>query len=230
MRSLKWINLLVFIIIVIGGAGASSVPEAADTDDLGIYPAADITLLSEKAEEAEFHTRVYDEDGEQKIDAVSDFHAVFELDIDTLSAIIPDHDNGEKIFSRMVDTVVLNPEDDLSVPHRQRVHNSVKFLGIGSDYIYTTRLTVERPSEYEFAMRWVMTDCEEGNFEDYSGFWYLASLPPADDGKPRTYVRLRAETTFCNLVPFQDLIMNMFTGGETVDVFNSLYKAAVNGY
>ena len=126
----------------------------------------------------------------------------------------------------MVEAVDLNPEDDLSVPHKQRVHNSVKFMGIGSDYIYISRVNIEKYTDAEFSLSWVMLEIEEGNFEEYEGFWYLKKLPPGDTGCPRTYVRLRAETTFKDLMPFQEMIMGMFTGGETAEVFNSLRKAA----
>ena len=183
--------------------------------------------LSDDAKQIQFDVEKFKESGETFLYAVSDFHAVCEIDMDRLAAVIADHDNGEKVFSRMVDTIDLNPEDGLDVPHRQRVHNSAKFLGIGQDYIYDTIVNVEKHDGHEFIMSWKMTDCLEGNFEEYEGFWYLCNLD-SGDGSPSTYIRLYTETVFNNIIPFQEMVMQMFTKSETKDIFKSLYKASLN--
>ncbi|MBI9107236.1 MAG: hypothetical protein JEZ04_10885 [Spirochaetales bacterium] len=225
MRGLKPITYLLLIFAVPAVLAAASTPEKEDTYSAGVFPGTRLESLSEKAVETEFLLKSYDDGGVQKLYAVSDYNAFFYLDIEDIAAVLVDHDNGEKVFSRMVDTVDLNPEDDLSVPHRQRVHNSVKFLGIGADYIYTTLLTIERHTADEFILHWKMLDCEEGNFEEYEGFWYLKKAVQSEGCLPGTYVRLRAETVFSDLMPFQELIMSMFTAGETIDVFDCLKRA-----
>ena len=182
--------------------------------------------LGKYAEQNQFKLEKFDENGETFLYALSDFHAVSEIDMDKLAAVIADHDNGEKVFARMVDSVDLNPEDGLDVPHRQRVHNSAKFLGIGQDYIYTTIVNVEKHDDDEFVMSWKMTDCLEGNFEEYEGFWYLKRVQ-SKNGKPGTYVRLYAETVFNNIIPLQEFVMQIVTFGETRAVFDSLYRACL---
>ncbi len=190
-----------------------------------IAPGADISSLGKKAKEITLRINRLSEDGEKRIHAVSDFHAVFDIKLKTLAEIISDHDNGEKVFKRMIDTVDLNPEDPLTVPHRQKIHTSAKFLGIGQDYIYTTIVNVVKFTSTEFVMNWRLIDCEEGNFKEYEGFWYLQSLESVD-GAPRTYIRCYAETQFDNPIPLQDTIMKIFTKPETQEIFESVYSVA----
>ncbi|MDC7126127.1 MAG: hypothetical protein PQJ46_11210 [Spirochaetales bacterium] len=180
--------------------------------------------LRKTAKRIEYKLNKYEKNDEEYLSAISDYHAVFDLPLCSLAKVISDHENGDKVFKRLVETSDLNPNDDLSVPHRQRVYNSAKFMGVGADYIYTTIVDVEKYTEDVFIMSWKLVSCEIGNFESYNGFWYLKKLDPDKDGHCRTYVRLYAETVFNNVIPMQDVVMNMFTDSETRDVFRSLYK------
>lgn len=191
----------------------------------GIVSGSDLKRLENRVVEVDFRLQRFKDGSETLLYAWSDFHGVIDIDIDSLAEVIADHDNGEKVFSRMIETIDLDPDLPLSAPHRQWVHNSARFMGIGQDYKYTTILNIEHPSENEFVMYWTMTDIEEGNFREYAGFWYLNKLEPSD-APPRTYIRLYAETVFDNIIPMQMTVMNMFTAGETRDVFRSIYKAA----
>ncbi len=217
---MKYLNKKYFIIIFILFSAAVHALEVSPS----IFSDSDLDLLGKDAEKITMDFEYHKFEGEEFLYAFSDFHAVFDLQLDSIVDTIADHDNVENIFYRTVEAIDLNPEDPIEVPHRQYVHNSTKFMGIGQDYIYTNLLTVEKYTDSEFIMNWKMLDCEQGNFEKYEGFWYLKKLEPKT-GTPRTYIRLYAETIFNNLLPLQDFIMNLFTESETEDVFESVYDA-----
>ena len=76
-----------------------------------------------------------------------------------------------------------------------------------------------------------MISNEIGNLDDYEGFFYLKKLEP-EDGTPRTYIRLYAESIFRGLIPLQELIMRLFTENETKATLRGVYRAAykLSGY
>lgn len=204
---------------------SSTVPAFSFDMDPGIATGTDPADLNENAKRIYFSIDKYSDDGFDFLHAESDYHAVAKLDLNSLAVMLSKYDDNESIFSRIIDTEDLEPEKDLTVPHRQRVHNAAKFLGIGEEYIYITVIAVEKWNEDEFVMHWDLTECELGNFIGHEGYWYLKRLDPVGN-KPRTYVRMKAETLFKDPIPFQETVMNLFTDSETKKVFKELYRAS----
>lgn len=193
--------------------------------DPGIAPDFDPSGLDAKAQRAGFFMKEYSKDGVPHLHAESDYHAAVQLPLNSLAEILSDYENHDLVFSRIISTEDLEPEAGSFERHRQKVHNSAKFLGIGEEYIYINNIAVERYDEDEFFLHWMLERCLKGNFTAHEGFWYLKSLE-AEEESPVTYIRMKAETVFENPLPFQELVMNLFTDSETSKVFKELYIAA----
>ena len=145
--------------------------------------------------------------------------------MDEVIDILTDLDRGGEVFSRVVDTIDLEPNKSLTVPHMQRVHNRASLLGISEEYIYTITMTIENRTENECLIHWNLVDCELGNIIGHEGYWYLKSLD-SPNPTPLTYVRMKADTLFINPIPFQELAMKLLTDSETNKMFKELHTAA----
>ena len=202
-----------------------SLPAFSFEMDPGIASGTELSDLNRNASRINFSIDKYSQGIYDFLYAESDYHAVSESDMEAMALMLTKYDDNESIFSRIIDTEDLEPEKDLTVPHHQRVHNAAKFLGIGEEYIYKIVIAVEKWTDNEFVMHWVLSECELGNFTGHEGYWYLKRLDPVGN-KPRTYVRMKAETLFKDPIPFQETVMNLFTDSETRKVFKELYRAS----
>ncbi len=185
----------------------------------------DPDALTNKIVEISSNYEKFNDGNERCLHAEADFHTVFDIVMESIIKILSDYDNGENVFPRMEEMKGLPPVPEYPGLERQWVHGTAKFLGIGADYKYTNVVSIDKNSDSEYVQHWRMIDCEEGNFREYEGFWYLMRLAP-DNGRPRTYVRMYSETDFNDILPMQQTIMKMFTKSETEKVFKSVYNAA----
>ena len=176
----------------------------------------------------EINTRVesYREEGERKIRARSDYHAVFDIPLSKVVQILADHENEDSVYPRIEYSRDLSPETSLWEYHLQELQVSFRVLGIGAEYHYILNRLPRFIGERDFLISWYLHESLDGKMEHLEGSWFAMEL--TYQGRPHTYVRNYMDTIFANPPRGTTFALSLFGSRETKGFFQALYVAAKN--
>jgi len=168
-----------------------------------------------------------EKEGERRLYTLTDFHAVFPLDLEEIIPVFLDMENEEEVYGRVVETHDISPGASPMAPHFQEVRTAFKFFGIGSEQHYILYKVPERISEDEFLIKWNLVESMDGQLYCYYGSWYLRRLEAEGySGESRTYVRNYARIGFIEPPRGFKLAHKLFSSKELRRFFEEVYRAA----
>ncbi len=185
---------------------------------------SNLSSLSTTAQKVSDSFEEWQENGTDRVNLHTDYHAVFPLPIESFIAVLLDVENEDSVYPNMTYTKDLTPNRDWNQAHYQEVVNSFKFLGIGEKYHYIVYRVPTWYPDGSFTSHWALVKSIDGKYETLFGSWYVKEV--SLNGEPHTYVRNFVETEMIDPPPFLKTVRNIFGKNTVRRFFESLYSAA----
>ncbi|MFW5712810.1 MAG: hypothetical protein ACOCZA_12785 [Spirochaetota bacterium] len=186
--------------------------------------ADDVNSLSTTPQKISVSFEDWQENGTDRVNLHTDYHALFPLPIESVIAILLDIENEDSVYPNMTFTKDLTPKRDWNEGHYQEVVNSFSFLGIGAKYHYIVYRVPTWHQDGTFTSHWALVHSIDDKYETLYGSWYVKEF--SLEGKPHTYVRNYVETEIIDPPPFLKTIREIFGRSTVRRFFDALYEAA----
>jgi hypothetical protein len=201
---------LVLILSAVSVSALSFDPALAE--GLGPSP-RQITLRIETLEDA----------GGRRLLSETEHHAVLPVSFESALRVLSDLEGAVELFYNVtLSKIVDSPENTLY----RHIEASYDFLGIGQSYSYIEEITEPLHSSEAYMIKSTLVESIDGKMNDYRGYWYVHRLPPASDGRFRTYVRLYSYIDYNEPFFLQDLILKLFADYEVNSMFSEVKDEA----
>jgi len=191
----------------------------------GAPPGTDYEALIERPAEIRKDIDLFRAEGEWRIRALFDFHAVYPVRKGQMVEVLTQYEGSEDFVPRVEFSEVL--EVTRADPPCLRQHLKLVFTALTArrDYDYIITLCEDRRrAENAFLLKWTLDRSLDGKMFLADGSWYVKRIE-TEDGE-MTYVRYYNRTGLTSEVPLTALFMRWFSAGDVAGMMNAMYREA----